>query len=51
MEQNQRLRNYVAGEFIATPHLFDDINPVDGSLVARVCEAHRTGPCLPNPWP
>lgn len=35
------LRNYIDGEFAAGAATFDNINPVDGSLVARVCEADR----------
>lgn len=35
------LRNYVDGEFVASAATFDNINPVDGSLVAQVCEADR----------
>ncbi len=33
------LRHYVGGRWIETPKRFADINPVDGSLVAEVCEA------------
>ncbi|MFT9016622.1 MAG: 2-hydroxymuconic semialdehyde dehydrogenase [Acetobacter sp.] len=33
------LRNYVGGQWIETETRFDDINPVDGSVVAQVCEA------------
>ncbi|MBO1326580.1 2-hydroxymuconic semialdehyde dehydrogenase [Acetobacter sp. TBRC 12305] len=33
------LRNYVGGHWIETETRFDDINPVDGSVVAQVCEA------------
>jgi aminomuconate-semialdehyde/2-hydroxymuconate-6-semialdehyde dehydrogenase len=35
------LRNYVDGEFVASAATFDNINPVDGSLAAQVCEADR----------
>jgi aminomuconate-semialdehyde/2-hydroxymuconate-6-semialdehyde dehydrogenase len=35
------LKNYVAGEFIEGERYFDNISPVDGSLVARVCEANN----------
>jgi aminomuconate-semialdehyde/2-hydroxymuconate-6-semialdehyde dehydrogenase len=35
------LRNYVDGEFVASAATFDNINPVDGRLVAQVCEADR----------
>lgn len=33
------IRNYVAGEFVSSKSRFDDINPVDGSVVAVVHEA------------
>jgi len=33
------LRNFVDGQFIAGEREFDDINPADGTLVARVSEA------------
>ncbi|GAB3113663.1 2-hydroxymuconic semialdehyde dehydrogenase [Aestuariicella hydrocarbonica] len=33
------LRNYVAGEFVASNRLFANINPVDGSEINRVAEA------------
>jgi aminomuconate-semialdehyde/2-hydroxymuconate-6-semialdehyde dehydrogenase len=33
------LKNYIAGKFISGEKVFDNINPVDGSLVARVSEA------------
>jgi aminomuconate-semialdehyde/2-hydroxymuconate-6-semialdehyde dehydrogenase len=39
--QAREIRNYVAGEFVASADVFDDINPVDGSLVARVHAAGR----------
>jgi hypothetical protein len=39
--QPGEFKNYVAGRFVASDTLFDDINPVDGSLVARVHEAGR----------
>ena len=32
-------KNYIAGEFVSSDRLFDDINPVDGSLIAKVAEA------------
>ncbi|MYN10795.1 2-hydroxymuconic semialdehyde dehydrogenase [Pseudoduganella aquatica] len=35
------LRNYVDGEFVGSAATFDNINPVDGSLIAQVCEADR----------
>ncbi|MBN9114626.1 MAG: aldehyde dehydrogenase family protein, partial [Pandoraea sp.] len=33
------LRHYVDGAFIATDRQFDNVSPVDGRLVAKVCEA------------
>ena len=35
------LQNYIDGQFVKTEMLFDDISPVDGSLVAHVCEADK----------
>ncbi len=35
----REFKNYVAGEFLTANSRFDDINPVDGSLVGRVHEA------------
>lgn len=35
------IKNYIGGEFVPASNTFDDINPVDGSLVARVHEADR----------
>ena len=35
------IKNYVAGEFVATGACFDAIDPADGSLAARVHEADR----------
>ena len=35
------LNNYIAGEFVTSKKQFEDINPVDGSLVAMVAEADR----------
>lgn len=35
------IKNYVAGKFLTSEKLFEDINPVDGSLVAMVAEADR----------
>jgi aminomuconate-semialdehyde/2-hydroxymuconate-6-semialdehyde dehydrogenase len=37
----KQYRNYVDGEWLESRHTFDDINPVDGSLVAKVHEADR----------
>ena len=37
----KQYRNYVNGEWLESRHTFDDINPVDGSLVAKVHEADR----------
>lgn len=36
------LRHYVDGAFVATDRQFDNLSPVDGHLVARVCEADAT---------
>ncbi len=33
------LKNFVGGEFVSGDRHFDDINPADGSLIARVAEA------------
>lgn len=33
------LRHYIDGEFVATATTFADVSPVDGTLVAQVCEA------------
>ena len=33
------LRHYVDGAFVATDRQFDNVSPVDGRLVAKVCEA------------
>ena len=45
MEQNvpstKILKNYIDGQFVKSEMLFDDISPVDGSLVAHVCEADK----------
>jgi len=35
------IKNYVAGQFVASKAQFDDINPVDGSLVGKVHEADQ----------
>ncbi len=35
------LKNYVAGEFVDGSNLFDNINPVDGTLVCQVSEADK----------
>ncbi|HEY0297149.1 MAG TPA: 2-hydroxymuconic semialdehyde dehydrogenase [Bordetella sp.] len=32
-------RNYVGGEFVATDKTFQNISPIDGRLLAEVCEA------------
>ena len=39
--QPRDIKNYVAGQFVASKTQFDDVNPVDGSLIARVHEADR----------
>ncbi|MEW6999350.1 2-hydroxymuconic semialdehyde dehydrogenase [Colwelliaceae bacterium BS250] len=33
------LKNYVGGEFISSELLFDNVNPVDGSIINQVAEA------------
>jgi aminomuconate-semialdehyde/2-hydroxymuconate-6-semialdehyde dehydrogenase len=33
------LKNFVGGEFVSGDRKFDDINPADGTLIARVAEA------------
>ena len=33
------LRNFVDGEFVSGDRLFDDVNPADGTVIARVSEA------------
>lgn len=38
----KQYRNYVNGEWLESPRCFEDLNPVDGSLVAEVHEADRT---------
>lgn len=35
------IKNYVAGQFVTSKSQFDDINPVDGSLVGKVHEADQ----------
>jgi aminomuconate-semialdehyde/2-hydroxymuconate-6-semialdehyde dehydrogenase len=37
--QPGEIKNYVAGKFVTSDKVFDDINPVDGTLVATVHEA------------
>jgi aminomuconate-semialdehyde/2-hydroxymuconate-6-semialdehyde dehydrogenase len=37
--QPGEIKNYVAGNFVTSNKVFDDINPVDGMLVAKVHEA------------
>jgi aminomuconate-semialdehyde/2-hydroxymuconate-6-semialdehyde dehydrogenase len=39
--QPRDIRNYVAGQFVTSHSTFDDINPVDGSLVGVVHEADK----------
>jgi aminomuconate-semialdehyde/2-hydroxymuconate-6-semialdehyde dehydrogenase len=41
MGEIKQLRNVVAGEYVDGRATFDDINPVDGSIVAKV---HEAGP-------
>ncbi len=35
------IKNYIAGNFLTSEKQFEDINPVDGSMVAMVAEADR----------
>ena len=35
-------KNYIAGKFQSSQNLFDDISPIDGSLVAKVAEASNS---------
>jgi len=35
------IKNYVAGQFVTSNKQFDDINPVDGSLIGKVHEADK----------
>ena len=35
------LHSYVNGEYVAGKREFDDLNPADGTLVAKVTEADR----------
>ena len=37
--QRNLLRNYIDGEFLASATRFKNINPVNGSMIADVCEA------------
>ncbi len=37
--QVRELKNFVDGEFVSGERLFDDINPADGTVIARVAEA------------
>lgn len=37
-----QLQHFIAGEFYATEKTFNNISPVDGSLLATVCEADAT---------
>tara|TARA_Y100001949_G_scaffold55126_1_gene46355 strand:+ start:479 stop:1942 length:1464 start_codon:yes stop_codon:yes gene_type:complete len=39
MNSNTTFKNYVGGRFVTGSKFFDSINPVDGSLVAKVSEA------------
>ena len=36
------LKNYISGEFVGSNTTFENINPVDGSLVNLVCEATQS---------
>lgn len=33
------IRNYIDGRFVSGKHEFDDVNPADGTVIARVAEA------------
>ncbi|MDH3531895.1 MAG: 2-hydroxymuconic semialdehyde dehydrogenase [Gammaproteobacteria bacterium] len=53
------IKNYVAGRFVASGQQFDAVNPVDGSLVAKVHAADKATvdeavaaarAALPGPW-
>jgi aminomuconate-semialdehyde/2-hydroxymuconate-6-semialdehyde dehydrogenase len=35
------IQNYIGGKFVAGQHEFPDVNPADGSVIARVSEADR----------
>jgi aminomuconate-semialdehyde/2-hydroxymuconate-6-semialdehyde dehydrogenase len=35
----RQLRNYIGGQFVSSEKTFQNINPVDGSVIAEVCEA------------
>ena len=37
--KSRQLQNFIGGEFVASKKTFDDISPVDGSLIAKVHEA------------
>jgi aminomuconate-semialdehyde/2-hydroxymuconate-6-semialdehyde dehydrogenase len=39
----RELRNFVDGEFVSGGHSFEDLNPADGTVIARVSEA---GPAI-----
>jgi aminomuconate-semialdehyde/2-hydroxymuconate-6-semialdehyde dehydrogenase len=38
----RELRNFVDGEFVSGCRFFDDLNPADGTIIARVSEAGTT---------
>lgn len=38
-QNTEKIQHFIAGEFIATEKTFQNISPVDGSLIAYVCEA------------
>ena len=42
-------KNYIAGEFISSDHLFDNINPIDGSLISRMAEVFPIPPIATSP--
>src|SRR5690349_2881140 len=35
------IQNYIDGKFVAGAREFDDVNPADGSVIARVSEAEE----------
>ena len=41
-ELSKILKNYIAGQFVESEKTFENINPVDGSLICHIAEADRT---------
>src|SRR6185312_17248432 len=39
--KSRELKNFIAGEFVAGGKTFDDISPVDNTLIAKVHEADQ----------